>query len=127
MNKLFKILIAGIFLTGFIASVSCLVYSQRIAKASCHNKSQSATTGEESCLSHCLKQKIFAVNLDNQLSVELKSQGVFFAREHAVTNLQAILANQEVNTNHYINQLTSNLIIGRIHSTLLFNHSPPLL
>jgi len=126
MNKLLKILIAGVFLTGFITSVICLVCSPRIAMGCCHNKAQPVSTGDKSCLAHCAKQKTFAVNVENQLAVELKNQSAFFVKSIAPVNLQTILASLEINTTYYINQSIIKLNTGQIYFTPLFNHSPPL-
>lgn len=126
MNKLFKILIAGVFLIGFITSVICLVCSPRIVMGCCHNKAQPASTGDESCLAHCAKQKTFAVNVGNQLPVELKNQSAFFVKSPVSVNLQTIPASLEINTAYYINPSIIKLNTGQIYLTLLFNHSPPL-
>lgn len=118
MKKLFKILITGVFLTGFIASVTCLVYSSRTAIASCHNKTPIKSTEDNSCLSHCLKQKITAINIENQSLKELNSQATFFVNSFAPVNLQFVSVIPQVNPIRYINQS---------RFTPLFNHSPPLL
>ena len=125
MNKLFKILITGVFLAGFIASVICLVCSSRIVINCCHNKTQPATAKDESCLSHCLKQKVFAVNVESQLSVELKNQGASFVKNTVPVNLQTIPASLEINPAYYMNQLIIKLNTGQIYFTPFFNHSPP--
>lgn len=127
MNRLFKILIAGAFLAGSIASVACLACSPRIVMGCCHNKAQPVSAGDDSCLSHCLKQKITAVNLESQLPIELKGQGVSFVKSPAPVNLQAIPAGPEINPAYYINQSVIKLNTGRAYFTPLFNHSPPRL
>ena len=126
MNKFFKILIAGVFLTGLITSVICLVCNPRIAMVCCHNKAQPVLAGDESCLSHCAKQKTFAINVKNQLSIELNNQNAFFVKSPASVNLQIIPAGLEINTAYYINPSIIKLNTGQIYLTSLFNHSPPL-
>lgn len=126
MNKFLKILISGVFLTGVIASVICLACTSRIASDCCHNKTQPASTRDASCLSHCAKQKTFAINVESQLSLELKNQGAFFVKSSAPIDLQTISASLEINTAHYINQSIIKLNTGQIYFTPLFNHSPPL-
>ncbi len=126
MHKFLKILIVGVFLTGFVASVICLVCAPRIAMGCCHNKAQPASAGDDSCLSHCAKQKTFAVNVVNQLSVELNNQGGFSVKSPASVNLQTIPAVLEIRIAYYINQPIIKLSTGQIYFTSFFNHSPPL-
>jgi len=125
MKKILKILIIGVFLTGFIASVTCLFYSPRIAMPSCHNKTPMRSTEDNSCLSHCLKQKVLAINVGGQLSNELKSKGGFFVRSPVPLNLQSITISLKIDSTRYINQLMSKLNSGQIFLNLSFNHSPP--
>lgn len=126
MNKFLRILIAGVFLTGFIVSVICLACIPRIASDCCHNKAQSASTEDASCLSHCAKQKTFTVNVESQLLAKLKNQSAFFVKSPAPVNLQTIPIGLENNTIYYINQAIVKLNTGQIYFTPLFNHSPPL-
>ena len=126
MSKFFKILISGVFLTGFIVSVVCLVCSPRLAMGSCHNEVQPASAGDDSCLSHCAKQKTFVVSAESNLSVELKNQGAFFVKSPASVNLQTIPASLEINTAHYVNQSVIKLNTGQIWFTPLLNHAPPV-
>ena len=123
MKKLSKILIVGVFLAGFIVSIICLACNPRIVMSCCHNKVQLTSTRDESCLSHCAKQKTFAVNVNSQLSAELKNQNA----SPAPVNLQTIPTSLEINTAHYINQSIIKLNTGQIYFTPLFNHSPPRL
>jgi hypothetical protein len=127
MNKFFKILIAGVFLTGFITSVICLACTPRIAMGCCHNKVQPASVGDESCLAHCAKQKTFTVSVESNLSVELKNQGAFFVKSSAPVNLQTIPASLEINMVYYVSQSVIKVNTGQVYLAPLFNHSPPLL
>ena len=118
MKKFVWVLIAGVFITGIIASVSCLAYSQRVAVASCHNKAQPVSTGDDSCLSHCLKQELSAITSGSQLSRESKGKGEFSAKSPAFVGLQSITINPVFDSTRYINLF---------RFTPLFNHSPPSL
>jgi hypothetical protein len=125
MNKIFKILIAGIFITGFIASVICLVCSSRITMNCCHNQAQPVSAGDDSCLAHCLKQKTFAVNPENQALEELKDQSQSFRVHLAVIKLQAIPTHFKSGLEH-INKPVIKLNSGQLWFTPLLNHAPPI-
>jgi hypothetical protein len=125
MKKFIRILVTGLFLTGLMASFICLRYSSRITAGACHNKAQTASRDDDSCLSHCLKQKISAVNIENKLTAGLENQGALVINGPAMANLQDIVFRPEINGTYYINQLIAKLNLSQAHLTPLFNHSPP--
>ena len=125
MNKFIKILIIGVFLTGFIASVICLACSFRIAMGCCQNKAQAASTKDESCLSHCAKQKTFAVNVENQVLEKVKDQSQSLKIGLAASNLQTTTSFLQSDL-HCINKSVIKLNTGQIWFTPLLNHAPPI-
>jgi len=125
MNKFFKILITGVFLAGFIASAICLVCSSHNSMACCHNQAHSALPTDDSCLTHCLKQKIFAVNPENQLLGGLKEENQSFKIDLAAVKAQ-IIPSYFKSSLYFINKPAIKLNTGQIWFTPLLNHAPPI-
>jgi hypothetical protein len=126
MGKFSRVIIAGVFLTGFTASVICFVCTPRMAMGCCYNKTKPVSSEGESCLSHCARQKTFAASVESQFSVGLKNQGVLFVKNPATVNLQIVPVGLEINTTYYVSQSIVKLNTGQIYFAHLFNHSPPL-
>lgn len=127
MNKFVRVLITGVFLTGIIASVICLNYAPRIAMGSCHDSSNPFPAESDSCLSHCLKQKISPVNLVNKISIESSNQGWFFGKIFMPANIQTASVIPTGGKNYYINQPIIKLNTSQIYSAPFFSHSPPII
>lgn len=123
MDKIIKILFAGLFLLGFIASVVCFRCSSSAAME-CHKKTQPVAQ-EDSCLSHCLKQTTFSISVEKQVTEELKDQSQPFVMDLTSVNLQAAFLGFEFGL-HYINSPGVMLNTGPTWFTPLLNHAPPI-
>lgn len=124
-GELIRILTAAVFLAGVLSSVLCLTAGHRAVSGCCHSKAQSASSNTENCLSHCAKQKLFAVNAEGRLFVEPRIQSPHLVKNHIMPYLQTAPFSLNHAVHYYINQPIVEFNAGQVYFTPLFNHAPP--
>ena len=126
MLKRYIVLFIGLtFFLGGLSYAFCLNMTQPSASKCCAGKTPVKCSNTEDCLSHCAKQKVFAIT-GVSLSEESKAQKPHLVKSSPFFYLRTGPLNQNLEKTYYINLTDIKLNIGQIYFTPLFNHSPPL-
>ncbi len=125
-SKLTRLFIAAIFIAGVSFSGLCIFSNPRPVSDCCSTKAQPVPTTSESCLSHCAKQKIAAIETEALRGQEqiIKAPEFFNISPSFIPNNG--LFNPELFKGSYLEQEIPILFTDQVHSAAIFSRAPPL-
>jgi len=125
-GKFIRIFLAAIFITGIISVALCLTGSCRNASSCCHNKMQAAAKNTENCLSHCAKQKVFALKTEVYSQKRLEVKALFNLKFDIFLSLKNFTPKTSGLSKFYLNKAIPILLPSQIYLTPYFTLAPPI-
>ena len=126
IGKFTRIFLAAIFLAGIISVALCLTGGFRVASSSCcHNKMQAAKNSEN-CLSHCAKQKTFALKTEAYSQEKPEIQPLFNTKVDTFIFLKNSTPKTSAPSKLYPNEAMPKLLPSQTYLATYSTLAPPL-
>jgi hypothetical protein len=126
-GKLMRLLFVAIYLAGIISVAFCLTGNFSAVSACCRNNKQAAAKNSENCLSHCAKQKTFALKTEPYSQKISEIKVLFSAQDDSILPLKNPISKASIRSNFYPNEAIPKLLPSQIYLTTYFTLAPPVI
>ncbi len=123
--KFMRVFLMVIFLAGIISVALCLTGGLRVSSSCCHNKMQGAAQNAENCLSHCAKQKTFALKTDVYFQERPEIKALFSAKADTLLSLNNPTPEISAPSKLYPNEAIPKLLPNQTYLSICLTLAPP--